>query len=165
MFIFKHFLFFNFIFADSISQQLCDNLLAETPTYISARGAKAVAAYKRALKFGETRDKRVKVALIGRDGAGKTSLGRSLKGEPFNKNEPSTDGVQMNPPVKNAGSQAWKNSTSQQHTTAFDHKCAELIAKEVKGISAEQQPSAEANEEQTQEQVVNASGMSHFCVM
>lgn len=104
----------------------------------------------------------MKVLVIGRDRAGKTSLGRSLKGEPFNKEEPSTEGVEMNSPIKNAGTQAWKNEASQQHTTAFDHKCAELIAKVVKDRSAEQQPRAEANEKQIQELVINANGKANF---
>ena len=138
------------------------------PPIISARGPKALAAYERALKFGRIHDKRVKVSLIGQDRVGKTSLGRSLKGEQFNKEEPSTDGVEMNSPIKNAGTQAWKNLTSQQHTTAFDHKCAELIAREVKERSTEQKPSEKfvkkANEEQTEELVVNENGMSHFCL-
>ena len=110
----------------------------------------------------------MKVSLIGQDRVGKTSLGRSLKGEQFNVEEPSTDGVQMNSPIKNAGTQAWKNLTSQQHTTAFDHKCAELIVREVKERSTEQKPSEKfvkkANKEQTEELVVNENGMSHFCV-
>ncbi len=130
------------------------------PSIISARGPKAVEAYKRALKFGTTYDKRVKVALIGRDRAGKTSLGRSLKGEPFNMDELSTVGMQMYPPIKNVGTQAWKNLPSQQHTTAFDHKCAELIVKEGMERSAEQQP-----REKSEELVLNEKGVSRLCLI
>ncbi len=111
----------------------------------------------------------MKVALIGKDRVGKTSVGRSLKGEPFNKEEPSSDGVQMNSPIKNAGAQAWKNLPSQQHTTAFDHKCAEVIVKEVKETSTEQQPSEKsvqkANKKQMQGLLVNKNGMSYFYLM
>ncbi|KAJ7369732.1 hypothetical protein OS493_036763 [Desmophyllum pertusum] len=65
------------------------------PLYIQARGDEAKAAYQRALETGTTSDKRVKVMLIGQDRVGKTSVGRSLKGEEFRKDESSTEGVQM----------------------------------------------------------------------
>jgi len=70
------------------------------PAYVLARGIKALEAYQRALKSGRTYDKRVKVLLVGQDRVGKTSLGKCLRGEPFNKDEPSTDGVQMIPAIK-----------------------------------------------------------------
>lgn len=102
-------------------------------------------ALLRALKFGKICDKRVKVSMIGPDRVGKTSLGKSLRGEPFNPEEPSTDGVQMSLPVKNAGTEPWKNLDSHQHTTAFDHKCAEMIVKEKQ--ATEQQPPSEAKKD------------------
>ena len=70
------------------------------PSYVVARGPRAVAAYQRAKATGKTLDRRVKVLLIGQDRVGKTSVGRSLKGEPFRANETSTDGVQMHEPLK-----------------------------------------------------------------
>ena len=42
---------------------------------------------------GSTYDKRVKVLLVGQDRVGKTSLGKALRGEPFNEAELSTEGV------------------------------------------------------------------------
>ncbi|XP_022779099.1 uncharacterized protein LOC111320691 [Stylophora pistillata] len=102
-------------------------------------------ALLRALEFGKILDKRVKVSIIGPDRVGKTSLGKSLRGEPFNPEEPSTDGVQMSLPVKNAGTEPWKNLDSHQHTTAFDHKCAEMIVKEKQ--ATEQQPPSEAKKD------------------
>ena len=96
-----------------------------------ARGPKAVAAYQRAKETGKIRDRRVKVLLIGQDRVGKTSVGRSLKGEPFRVNETSTDGVQMHTPLKNPGIQPWKFSIMQQETTAYHHKCAEYIGREL----------------------------------
>lgn len=56
------------------------------PTYILARGGKALAAYRRALKSCKTYDKRFKVLLIGEDR-------EALKGESFRDDEASTDGV------------------------------------------------------------------------
>lgn len=101
------------------------------PSYVVARGPRAVAAYQRAKATGKTLDRRVKVLLIGQDRVGKTSVGRSLKGEPFRANETSTDGVQMHEPLKNPGIRPWKFSIMQQETTAYHHKCAEYIGKEL----------------------------------
>ena len=95
-----------------------------------ARGDKALAAYRRAIETGgSTYDKRVKVLLVGQDRVGKTSLGKALRGEPFDEAELSTDGVQMIPAVKNAGTGAWRNPASLEHTTVFDHKVAAETAK------------------------------------
>jgi len=100
------------------------------PSYVRARGKKAVEAYQRALKSGRIYDKRVKVLLVGQDRVGKTSLGKCLRGEPFDKDEPSTDGVQMIPAIKNAGKEAWKNPASLENTAVFDHKIAAKLAEE-----------------------------------
>ena len=101
------------------------------PSYVVARGPRAMAAYQRAKATGKTLDRRVKVLLIGQDRVGKTSVGRSLKGEQFRINETSTDGVQMHEPLKNPGVRPWKFSTMQQETTAYHHKCAEYIGREL----------------------------------
>ena len=104
-----------------------------------ARGDKALAAYHRAIETGgSTYDKRVKVLLVGQDRVGKTSLGKALRGEPFDKDELSTDGVQMIPAIKNAGTDAWRNPTSLEHTTVFDHKVAEKTAEELLSTNSEQ---------------------------
>ena len=97
-----------------------------------ARGKTALAAYHRALKTGGgTYDKRVKVLLVGQDRVGKTSLSKSLRGEPFNNSEPSTDGVQMIAPIKNAGTTAWRNPAPLEQTTVFDHKITANLTKEL----------------------------------
>ena len=101
------------------------------PSYVTARGPGAIAAYQRAKATGKTFDRRVKVLLIGQDRVGKTSVGRSLKGEPFRANETSTDGVQMHVPLKNPGMRPWKFCTMQGETTAYHHKCAEYIGREL----------------------------------
>lgn len=76
--------------------------------------------------------------LIGEDHAGKTSVKRSLKGDKFNKDEVSTAGVQMDPPLLRVGIQPWKPvSQSDEHTTVFDHKSAQLVARQLSGGSDE----------------------------
>ena len=99
------------------------------PASVRARGKKAVAAYRRALETGGmTPDKRVKILLVGQDRVGKTSLGKALRGEPFDEAEVSTVGVQMIPAIKNAGTGAWKNPASLERTTVYDHKVAKKTA-------------------------------------
>ena len=105
-----------------------------------ARGEKALAAYHRALETGgSTYDKRVKVLLVGQDRVGKTSLGKALRGEPFNEAELSTEGVQMIPTIKNAGTGAWRNPSFLEHTTVFDHKVAAKTAEDLLSIRSSQQ--------------------------
>ena len=98
--------------------------MLSVPPYILARGFVAKAAYHRALETGKTSDKRVKILLVGQDRVGKTSVARSLKGEPFRKDESSTEGVQIDKPLKHVGEKPWKNSKQKQEMTAFHHKCA-----------------------------------------
>ena len=91
------------------------------------------------------------MSIIGPDRVGKTSLGNSLTGAPFNDKEPNTDGVQMSLPTKNAGTKAWTNLPSHQNTTAFDHKCAEIV-KEEQNRSAEPQRSDTVTPSQAENQ-------------
>ena len=106
---------------------------------VQARGEKALAAFHRALETGgSTYDKRVKILLVGQDRVGKTSLGKALRGEPFDEAECSTDGVQMIPGVKNAGTGAWRNPASVEHTTVFDHKVAVKTAENLLSTHSEQ---------------------------
>ena len=93
-----------------------------------ARGSKARAAYNRALANGKTWDSRVRVMLIGESGAGKTSLKRSLKGEKFNNQEPSTQGIEVDPPLVKAGIKPWQDD---EKNTVFDHKSALLVARQL----------------------------------
>ena len=101
-----------------------------------ARGKRAVEAYQRALETGKTLDGRVKISLIGQDRVGKTSLGKALKGEQFNPNEKSTDGVQMHKPLTYADLQPWKNSIMEEETTTYHHRCAAFISRELLTESA-----------------------------
>ena len=112
--------------------------LRTIPPYILAKDKEAKEAYQRALKTGKTSDKRVKVIMVGQDRVGKTSVGRSLKGEQFRHDEPSTNGVQMDAAVKHAGAMPWKNSTEEQEMTAFHHKCAMYITDHLSTVSLEE---------------------------
>ena len=78
------------------------------PPEITVRGPLALEAYKRALAEGKTCDKRVPVMLIGQDRSGKTSLKRSLRGEPFNPAEESTVGIDVDPSHFKVSTEIWK---------------------------------------------------------
>ena len=105
-----------------------------------ARGERALAAFHRVLHVtgGSTYDKRVKIVLVGQNRGGKTSLGKALRGIPFDEAELRTEGVQMIPIVKNAGTGAWKNRASLEDTTVFDHKVAAKTAEDLLSTHTEQ---------------------------
>ena len=126
-----------------------------------ARGPSALATYQRALKSGCTYDKRVKVLLIGQDRVGKTSLGKSLKGELFDENQPSTNGVVMDLPMKNVGEQPWKNYLLPQNTTVLDHKCAVFVGENLQLRIASREPKTQqmSEEEQVSENQKDVEGL------
>jgi GTPase SAR1 family protein len=53
-------------------------------------------AYSYALFLGEEKNNRIPIMLVGQDRGGKTSLMRRLLGLPFNKDQPSTTGIDVN---------------------------------------------------------------------
>ena len=62
---------------------------------IRARGPKAERAFQKALQTGTVKVYRGRIMLLGQDRAGKTSLKKSLLGLPFDPNQESTDGVEV----------------------------------------------------------------------
>ncbi len=119
------------------------------PPYILARGAEAKEAYQRALETGKTSDKRVKVFLVGQDRVGKTSVGRSLKGEQFRKDESSTNGVQMDLPLKHVGILPWRNSTEELEMTSFHYKCAQYLSDHLSTVTSEEKARGKKNMTET----------------
>ena len=69
------------------------------PKEIEARGQRARLVYQRALRDGAVSVQRSRILLIGQDRAGKTSLKKSLIGLPFNRNENSTEGIEVDPSI------------------------------------------------------------------
>ena len=53
-------------------------------------------AYSQALHEGEAKNNRIPIMLVGQDRGGKTSLMRRLLGLPFDKDQPSTTGIDVN---------------------------------------------------------------------
>ena len=67
------------------------------PSEIKDRGPEAKRAYENALRNGKVKVYRGRIMLIGQDRAGKTSLKKNLLGLPFNPQEQSTDGIEVDP--------------------------------------------------------------------
>ena len=102
------------------------------PWEILSRGSQAIAAYNRALLGGKSYARRLPIILIGQERTGKTSLKRSLKGELFNPNEGSTEGIETDPSYFKVSPDVWrtgKNSkdTESEPTFSFEHQVDQLI--------------------------------------
>ena len=107
--------------------------------------------------------------LIGQDRVGKTSLRRYLRGEAFKEKEASTNGIEMISPVKNAGKEAWKNPAPLENTSALDHKCAELVEKDLLGSSEEPTSGKGATQERSNDdlvsnEVINRNGKAKLII-
>ena len=79
------------------------------PTEIEARGERAQFVYQRALRNGAVNVYRARVLLLGQDRAGKTSLKNCLIGLPFNPNEQSTKGIEVDLSIFQVGVNEGKN--------------------------------------------------------
>ena len=79
------------------------------PTEIEARGERAQFVYQRALRNGAVSVYRARVLLLGQDRAGKTSLKNCLIGLPFNPNEQSTEGIEVDLSIFQVGVNEGKN--------------------------------------------------------
>ena len=67
------------------------------PPEIRAGGPRAEVAFQKAMRNGKVQVYRGRIMLLGQDRAGKTSLKKSLLGIPFNPEEESTVGVEVDP--------------------------------------------------------------------
>ena len=129
----------------------------------------ALEAYRRALETGKTYDRRTKIVLIGQDRVGKTSLRRYLRGEAFDKDEASTNGIEMISPVKNAGKGAWRNPAPLENTSALDYKWAELVVQEL--LSSSEEPTSgegatqeRSNDDLALKEVINRNGKAKLII-
>ena len=94
-------------------------------------------AYNKALAEGKTFDNRVPVMLIGQDRSGKTSLKKSLRGEPFNPDEESTVGIEVDPSHFRVSTEIWKAGEKQQETitetsTSYEYHIARATVENLK---------------------------------
>jgi len=94
-------------------------------------------AYNKALAEGKTFDKRVPVMLIGQDRSGKTSLKKSLRGEPFNQNEESTVGIDVDPSLFQVSTEIWKagekdQEASSRTSVSYEYHAARVTVENMK---------------------------------
>ncbi len=100
------------------------------PYEILARGEDGVKAFKTAVAEGTAHASRLKIMVVGEVGAGKTSLTRSLCGEPFQDTREKTRGIQTastNEPII----QSTKLDESWKHADPDLSHYDELIARNV----------------------------------
>ncbi|MCW5206382.1 hypothetical protein VU08_05570 [Desulfobulbus sp. F5] len=71
------------------------NPLVSPPYELAEQGIEAVREYFAEAEGGTKEVAEVKVILVGEGASGKTSLTRCLKGEPFDKHEPTTHGIRI----------------------------------------------------------------------
>ena len=120
------------------------------PREIKAQGPEAKLAYVNALKTGKVKVYRARIMLIGQDRAGKTSLKKSFLGLPFNPEEDSTDGIEVDPSkfevdidqVKN-----WKVTDKKLSVSQFALDLAKMVAKEIQERDKDKEVSQEDDEE------------------
>ena len=105
------------------------------PAEIRARGVEAERAFQRALQQNETVNVcRGRVMIVGQERAGKTSLKKSLLGMPFNKEEESTVGIEVDPSKFEVNVDQvinWRPIKDEKLKSDFRKQMAQLIAKEM----------------------------------
>ena len=118
------------------------------PREIKAQGPEAKLAYRNALKTGKVKVYRARIMLIGQDRAGKTSLKKSFLGLPFDPEEDSTDGIEVDPSkfevdidqVKN-----WKRTDKKLSVSQFALDLAKMVAKEIQERGKDKEEDDEEN--------------------
>ena len=138
------------------------------PLEINLRGRPALEAYKKALTEGRACVKRVPVMLIGQDHSGKTSLKNSLMGKPFNPDEDSTVGIDVDPSYFKVSSEIWKagertennQATNDVEALSFEHHAARLVAKDLKEEMRDTKSMRPKNIESNKESSLDVSSSS-----
>ena len=108
--------------------------LGGVPDEINARGPRAKLAYENALKKGEVKLYRARIMLMGKDRAGKTSLKKSFLDLPFDPQEDSTDGIQVDPSkfeVKVDQVKNWKLTNENLGVSQFMSDLAKMVARDI----------------------------------
>ena len=110
------------------------------PSEIIARGPRAKRAYLNALKTGKVKVYRARIMLIGQDRAGKTSLKKSFLGLPFDSEEESTDGIEVDPSkfeVNTDLAENWKRTDEKFGVSQFASDLAKKVARDLHEIGGE----------------------------
>ena len=89
-------------------------------------------AYRKALKYGYTYDLRVPVMIVGQDRSGKTSLKKSLKGEKFDLEEDSTNGIDVDPLLCEFATEVWRPTSSDEKERSYEQRAADVALEQMK---------------------------------
>ena len=132
------------------------------PPEIRARGPEAELAFQKALQNGKVKVYRGRIMLLGQERAGKTSLKKSLLGMPFNPQEESTVGVEVDPSKCQLDVDQIKNwepiKDKKLEVSEFAEDIAMFIAKDLtKGLNKKQDIS------QSSEVLEEVSLMNYNC--
>ena len=109
---------------------------SSVPAEIRARGPRAERAFQKALQTGTMKVYRWRIMLLGQDRAGKTSLKKSLLGLPFDPNQESTVGVEVDRSkckleVEEV-EENWMPSKRKKHEVSeFEEEIARFIARDL----------------------------------
>ena len=128
------------------------------PGEIIARGPEAKRAYQNALRNGKVKVYRGRIMFIGQDRAGKTSLKKHLLGLPFDPEEQSTDGVEVDPSTFEFDvdhTANWKISNEKLTVSHFFDELAKMVAEKL------QEEKTNMNQEGQDEKNVKVSKMSY----
>ena len=145
----------------------------DVPLEIRARGPLALKAYKKAISEGRTCVNRVPIMLIGQDHSGKTSLAKSLRGQPFDAEEDSTIGIDVDPSYFKVSTKIWKPGKKDQGANpetafSFEHHVARLTVENLtqdKSIPLEVNPESNQIENIVREKSVATSVSDNFTSM
>ena len=137
----------------SSTTELC--FLYLVPREIKARGSEAKLAYQNALRTGKVKVYRARIILVGQDRAGKTSLKKSFLGLPFDPEEDSTDGIEVDPSkfevhidhVKN-----WKRTDEELSVSQFAFDLANMAAREIQEREKDKEDNEEGGDEYEKEE-------------
>ena len=113
---------------------------SSVPAEIRGRGPKAERAFQKAMKSGKVKVYRGRIMLLGQDRAGKTSLKKSLLGLPFDPEEESTVGVEVDRSkceLEVDEVQNWMPSErKKREMSEFEEELARLIVMDLRGTKA-----------------------------
>ena len=108
---------------------------SSVPAEIRGRGPKAERAFQKAMKSGKVKVYRGRIMLLGQDRAGKTSLKKSLLGLPFDPEEESTVGVEVDRSkceLRVDKVQNWMPSKRKKHEMSeFEEELARFIVRDL----------------------------------
>ncbi|XP_067041084.1 uncharacterized protein [Acropora muricata] len=114
---------------------------SSVPAEIRGRGPEAERAFQKAMKSGKVEVYRGRISLLGQEGAGKTSLKKSLLGLPFDPKEESTVGVEVDRSkceLEVDEVQNWMPSKRKRgEMWEFEEELARLIVKDLRETKAD----------------------------